>query len=283
MSDTASIDDWMGRALNVNIDRSGRSPNIAEFGSDDDATTDPANMPAAAPTPSSTDDAPDDDGSNGAGAARDVDGDTSDEPGTPMVPAVADTAGSASPVEADFSNANAGSSDSEQEDDPNSCPSDPSKLRCDPPKEEDGGMTPDPGAKTKNWGLSPALTASVTLGVGVIETIMVLKNLDNGCTCNLSFKGVGVGMAEKVLTIAETEFTSFTTSDPVGFADFDVKGTVKFVGGGIGVGGSVVLVSFWGLGTSPEWINIGGLEVGLPDVGAGAFAGHFAPGRISTS
>ncbi len=88
MSDTASIDEWMGRALNVNIDRSGRSSDVANLGSDDaDAPADPAMvLAAAAPTPTASDDAPDGDGSSGAGAATAVAADASNQPGKLTVP-----------------------------------------------------------------------------------------------------------------------------------------------------------------------------------------------------
>ena len=145
------------------------------------------------------------------------------------------------------------------------------------PGDQGGGMTVNPLAKTRNWGLSPGITGSVALGVGAIYMLLGLKNLDTGCYSTLRFTGAGLGLEEHALTLAcGTEYSEFTTSDPVDFSAFNGWGSIKIIGGGIGIGGSAALASFQGIDTDPGQINIGGCEVGIPDIGGGLFEGRFA-------
>lgn len=145
-----------------------------------------------------------------------------------------------------------------------------------PVDQDGGGMTVNPLAKSNRWGLSAGGTLSVAAGAGLIYMLLGLKNLDTGCYSTLRFAGAGLGLEEHALTLAcGTEYSEFTTGEPVDFPAFNAWGSVKILGGGIGVGGSMAFASFQGVDTDPGQIDIGGCEVGIPDVGGGIFEGKF--------
>ena len=146
----------------------------------------------------------------------------------------------------------------------------PIKQFCDPSIE-----TCDPNAKSKMWAISPTLTVSTgKIGAGVQGVHFKLINLETGVSKTLIFVGVGLGLGTSEFTVSNPSITTFTSTTPLSFDDFDTFGSIVSVGFTPGIGASAACASFKGLPTDPSCIDIGGLQVGF-GLGASAIGGRF--------
>jgi hypothetical protein len=101
-----------------------------------------------------------------------------------------------------------------------------------------------------------------------------LKDVSSqGCEHSLVFAGIGfAGGAKGTIpgTFSAGEGHEFETQVPVDYKEFNCGGRVFIAFIGLGGGLSVARASFSAFETTPEWIDIGGFELG-----AGAHLGAY--------
>jgi hypothetical protein len=140
----------------------------------------------------------------------------------------------------------------------------------------DGGMTRNPMLPSTEWSLSGGFSAGGGVIGGGQALAMNLKNLRTEYSYLLTFVGVGLTAGFKAgIALSMPSTTEFTTSRPLHVEDFSCFGSLKIVELNPGIGGSLAYVSFWGVPSNPDYIDIGGLEAGV-SAGGGVFAGRFS-------
>lgn len=132
-----------------------------------------------------------------------------------------------------------------------------------------------------NWELNPYLAVSEGEGAGVIGVYATLNDLSpNGCEHHASFIGVGPSLGgkgkfkNKPISIDGPGAVPFTCA-PMTYKDFNGGG--RMLSAGIhfkGLGWAVERIQFSAMPTSPEWLNIGGFELGA-GASIGAFVGRW--------
>ncbi|MBE9225450.1 DUF4157 domain-containing protein [Phormidium sp. LEGE 05292] len=140
----------------------------------------------------------------------------------------------------------------------------------------DGGLTPNPNAKSTRWSVSSGISLGASIGpAGGQGLLLNLKNLNNGYSYPLTFMSAGLGGGLKggfsIATPSETEFTT----PLIGVDDFSCFGSLKTIDLTPGIGASEAFINLWGVNTSPNQIDIGGMQVGV-SAGGGGFIGRFS-------
>jgi hypothetical protein len=134
---------------------------------------------------------------------------------------------------------------------------------------------------TRSWGVAVRMSSSITAGASAGIISVRLKNLDTGRYGDYHLiSGGGGTLGVGVAVPFDDDYTEFSTDEPVGFDDFDGVWTrYSTVGAGlVFVGYQRSYISFIGMGSDAQSINVGGWSYGAHlELGGSVTSGKLGP------